>query len=118
MSDLIQQGLWLSVVGFGLLFVFMGLIMLMMILLERVTRHSAQPEVQGGSPTPEGDVEERGENEEIAAAIAVAIAHLRAQERGRSNLGSTLETGHGHWWITGRTQQNPSTPARILRREG
>ena len=117
MSDLIQQGLWLSVVGFGLLFVFMGLIMLMMILLERLTRHSTRPEQQDGTAIQDGSVAGPGENEEVAAAIAVAIAHLRAQGGSRSNLGATLESGYGHWWLTGRTRQTPSRPARPLRRE-
>lgn len=117
MSDLIQQGLWISVVGFGLLFVFMGLITLMMIILERLTRSGTQPSRQDGTTIQNGGVVGPGKSEEVAAAIAVAIAHLRAQERDWSNLGSTLETGHSHWWLTGRTRQNPSSPGRTLRRE-
>lgn len=117
MSNLIQQGLWISVVGFGLLFVFMGLITLMMILLERLTRHSTQPSRQDRTTIQAGSVAKSGENEEIAAAIAVAIAHFRAQDSSRSNLGSTLESGHRHWWLTGRTRQNPSRPGRTLKWE-
>ena len=117
MPDLIQQGLWLGGIGFGLLFIFMGLITLMMIFLERLTRYSARSEAQDGPTAPQTD-DRRPENEEITAAIAVAIAHLQAQDRRPDSLGAGLESGYGHWWLMGRTRQISSTVVRALRRGG
>jgi hypothetical protein len=52
------------------------------------------------------------EAEEIAAAIAVALAHFHSLEICRGDLGVRLEAGRGAWWRAGRTQQSSLTPVK------
>ena len=75
MSDVLEQGLWISVIGMSILFIAMGLLFALMMLLERLTRGRAQAAIQEEAP-PNRDTTalERAKHDEIAAAIAVAIA--------------------------------------------
>ena len=108
MSDLLEQGLWISVIGLSILFIAMGLLFVLMMLLERLTRGRTQPVIQKEAPLNRDTTAlEQAKKDEIAAAIAVAVAYLRAQDRGKSSLGSTLEAGPGQWWLLGRVQQAP-----------
>ncbi len=109
MSDLIWQGLMISVMGMGTTFAALGLLILTMILLDRFSRLGAQPPVHDEAapdkkplvspPAPDT------EDEEIAAAIAVALTYLRAADTYHGHLGVTLEAGRGPWWAMGQTQQ-------------
>ena len=51
-------------------------------------------------------------DEEIVAAIAVAIAQVRTLELCEVGLGSTLEGAPSRWWHTGRAQQSPANALR------
>lgn len=105
----IMQGVILLVVGMVVLFAAMALLILAMVLLERLfrTRHLVSDE-QGPEETEPVSGPARGtEDEEVVAAIAVALAHLRSLEIYQSGLGTALEAGHGPWWTMGRTQQYP-----------
>ena len=108
MSDVLVQGLWISIIGMIILFMAMGLLCVLMILLDRLTRgraHAASQEE--AAVTTDTAAPEPVKTDEIAAAIAVSIAYLRSQDRGKSSLGSTLDTGVGPWWRPGRVQQAP-----------
>ena len=104
----IMQGIILFVVGMAVLFAAMSLVILAIILLRRLF-----PPLQ---PVPVEQKPEAGEtveapvrvskDEEIVAAIAVALAHLRSLERGQASLGTALEAGRGPWWTEGRIQQH------------
>lgn len=125
MSDLMWQGLTISVMGMALTFTAMGLLILTMHLLDRfspgrqppiATKVTADKKLVTSATA--GDTEE-----EIAAAIAVAVTCLReidearAAEAYQADLGVRLEAGHGRWWMAGRTQQRSvSTPRTIRRR--
>ena len=106
MSDLLWQGLMISLIGIGLTFAALGLLVLVMMILERLTRETVSPTAdleedrlirEVVQPDSEADTEE-----EIAVAIAVAVAHFQAADIGRSSLGATLLNGPGAW----RTRSN------------
>ncbi len=87
--------------GLSLTFAALGLLILAMILLERISRSGTRRLIPD-----ERDLEETSvvstlardtEDEEIVAAIAVALAHLRSLDMGRSGLGEALEAGPGPW---------------------
>ena len=103
----IMQGIILFVVGMAVLFAAMLLLILAVILLRRLFP-PLQPVPVEQKPeareTVEGAV--RVSEEEIVAAIAVALAHLRSLEMGQAGLGTALEAGRGPWWTEGRIQQH------------
>ena len=95
----IWQGLSLSVLGLGLTFAALGLLILAMFLLERIFRtrrlipEERSPEEMLVSNSLARDMQE----EETVVAIAVALAHLRSLDMSRSGLGEALEAGPGPW---------------------
>jgi Na+-transporting methylmalonyl-CoA/oxaloacetate decarboxylase gamma subunit len=92
-----------------LLFAAMGLLILAMFLLERLfrTRKLVPDEQELGERETVGRHERDTADEEVAAAIALALAHLRSLEISRSGLGTALEAGRGSWWALGHIQQRP-----------
>lgn len=103
----VLQGLNLSVIAIGLTFAALGLLILAMILLERIFRtRRLLPDERETEETPVvGTLSRDTEEEEIAAAIVVALAHLRSLDLGRSGLGTALEAGPGPWWTMGGVQR-------------
>ncbi len=105
MSDLLWQGLIISIMGMTLTFVALGLLILAMTLLVRFSPNEAQlpllaetePDKNLAVSIPTQDSEA-----EISAAIAVALLYLRSTD---GDLGATLETGRGAWWVAGRARQ-------------
>jgi len=95
----IEQGLRLSVLGIGLTFAALGLLILAMFTLERIFRTrrlipgERVPEMTPVASSLAWDMEE----EETVAAIAVALAYLRSLDMSRSELGEALEAGPGPW---------------------
>jgi Na+-transporting methylmalonyl-CoA/oxaloacetate decarboxylase gamma subunit len=102
-----MQGLSLSGMGLGLTFAALGLLILAMILLEYIFRtRRLVPDEREMEETPVVSTLARDmEEEEVAAAIAVALAHLRLLDLHRSGLGTALEAGHGAWWTMGRIRR-------------
>ena len=98
MND-IWQGLSLSVLGMGLTFAALGLLILAMFLLERIfrTRRLIPEERSPEEPPPASTSARDMREEEVVAAIAIALAHLRSLDMSRSGLGESLEEGHGPW---------------------
>jgi sodium pump decarboxylase gamma subunit len=107
LSELIRQGLWLSIVGLGLTFAALGVLIGAMTLLERIFRtRPLVPAERGIKETPVvSSLTRDTEDEEIVAAIAIALAHLRSLEISRTALGTALEEGRGSWWRTGQAQR-------------
>ncbi len=105
----VVQGIVLFVVGMAFLFAAMGVIILAMIVLERLFRtRKLVPEEQGPGEKEAVSRHERDTaDEEVVAAIALALAHLRSLDIARSGLGSALEAGHGSWWTMGQIRQRP-----------
>ena len=109
MSNLIWQGLMISVMGIGLTFATLGLLILITILLKRFTRDDVQLPMDGEPGLDKmsgGNVPTRDIEEEIVVAIAVALAHLRSTDVSYGDLGATLQAKPGPWWTAGRTQQH------------
>jgi sodium pump decarboxylase gamma subunit len=104
-------GFTLLVVGMTVLFLAMGLLILVMIALDRLFRtRKLVPDEQ--EPTQTETVSRHARNtadEQVVAAIALALAHLRSLEISQSGLGTALEDGHGSWWTMGQAQQRPTT---------
>lgn len=108
MSEL-TQGLIVTIFGLGLLFAALSLIVLLMMLLTRffpAPKRSARAE-----PASATSLTTTAE-EEIAAAIAVALTYWRSQDSGQNDLGSTLKAGRGPWWLRGQAQQFSSIARR------
>jgi sodium pump decarboxylase gamma subunit len=95
----IWQGLSLSVLGISLTFAALGLLILAMFLLERIFRtRRLIPEERSPEEMPVASSLARDmREEETVVAIAVALAHLRSLDMGRSGLGEALEAGRGPW---------------------
>ena len=106
--DQMVAGLTVSVLGITVTFVAMGLIALLIVLLQRYT--SAPPgatrEAEAETVLPLIPSTQAAETEEIVAAVAVALAHLRTLESAQSELGSGLMNGPGTWWAMGQIQQH------------
>ena len=101
MESTFLQGLWITAMGMGLVFLALGLLVLAMMALERLF----QPRTEKAMVT--GGAEEPSTEEEIAA-IAVALASLLAKKEARvedRQLGSALGDGPGSWSVVGRGQQ-------------
>jgi sodium pump decarboxylase gamma subunit len=111
----ILQGVILLVIGMGVLFAAMALLILAMVLLERLFR-TRQLVSDEGEPKETSLVVSTlardAEDEEIVAAIAVALAYLRSLEISQSGLGTALEAGHSSWWTMGQMQQRPVNTLR------
>ena len=102
MESTFLQGLWITVVGMGLVFLALSLLVLAMIALERLF----QPRAEKAMVT--GVTEEPSMEEEEIAAIAVALASLLVKKEARvedRQLGSALGDGPGSWSVVGRGQQ-------------
>lgn len=110
MTDLLLQGLTLSVLGLGLTFAALGLFILLIIGLQRAFAVGSAP-APAPAPAPLNTSARDSEAEEIAAAICIALSHLRALEICESGLGDALTDGRGPWW-----QPAADAPAASLRR--
>ena len=104
-------GINLLVVGMTVLFLAMGLLILVMILLDRLFRtRKLVPDEQEPAETETVSRHARDTaDEQVVAAIALALAHLRSLEISRSGLGTALEDGPGSWWTLGQAQQRPTS---------
>ena len=102
MDSTFLQGLWITVVGMGLVFLALGILILAMMVLERLFRPRAKEAM-----ATEAAEEPSTEEEEIVA-IAVALASLLTKKEapvGNRQLGSALKDGPGSWSVVGRGQQ-------------
>ncbi len=106
--DQIVAGLTLSVLGMTVTFVAMGMVVLLMVLLQRYTTAppGATRQAEAETVLPLIPSTQAAETEEIVAAVAVALAHLRTLESAQSELGSGLMNGPGTWWAVGQIQQH------------
>jgi len=107
------QGLWITVVGMGLVFVALGILVLAMMALERLFRPRAKGAMATGAASPlvvdlQSATEEPSTEEGEIAAIAVALASLLTRKEtrvGDRQLGSALGDGPGSWSVVGQGQQ-------------
>ena len=99
MSPLLTQGLVISALGLGLTFAALGVFIVVILGLQRAfAPRPSQPAPAAPPPAaPSADARDT-EGEEIAAAIVIALSHLRSQELCESGLGEALTAGRGPWW--------------------
>jgi sodium pump decarboxylase gamma subunit len=96
------HGLWITVVGMGLVFLALGILVLAMMALDRLFRPRTEEAMARGA------AEEPPTEEDEIAAIAVALASLLTKKEapvGNRQLGSDLKDGPGSWSVVGRGQQ-------------
>jgi Na+-transporting methylmalonyl-CoA/oxaloacetate decarboxylase gamma subunit len=109
--DLLQQGLQLSLVGIAVTFSALGLLILIIVLLQRF--FNEPPASAGGArQNKAGETDVMGydaspPDAEIAAAIAIAIEHFSGLQAESAGLGTALAHGPGPWW---HRQQLPNPP--------
>ncbi len=109
MSEL-MQGLNISIWGLGLTFLSIGLLVLLIIGMDKLfpAKPEAEEAPEEAGPAIEMTVEE--DESEVAAAILVALQKLQQESAaGYEGLGAELQSGHGAWWSVRRY---PQTPAR------
>ena len=102
MDSTFLQGLWIAVVGMGLVFLALGILVLAMMALERLFRPRAEGAMARGA------AEEPSTEEEEIAALAAALASLLTRKEAPVvdlQLGSALGDGPGSWSVVGRGQQ-------------
>jgi Na+-transporting methylmalonyl-CoA/oxaloacetate decarboxylase gamma subunit len=94
--SLIEQGLIISVLGLTLTFLALGLLILIIVVLQRLfSAPTSAPAVESTVFTNKA-IES---DDELAAAVAAAVLLMRASaRRGASRLGHGLEIGPGRWW--------------------
>jgi sodium pump decarboxylase gamma subunit len=107
----ILQGIVLLVVGMAFLFVAMGVLILAMVILDRLfrTRKLVPEEKEPGERGAVSRHERDMADEEVVAAVALALAHLRSLDISQSGLGTALEAGRGPWWTMGQIRQRPAS---------
>ncbi len=112
------EGLGLSLMGITVTFVALGLLVLVMVVLEHLFRdRSFMPKEEELEDRAIGSILARDTSEEeVVAAIAVALAHLHSLDLSRSGLGTTLESGPGSWWVMGKIQQRSVDSSRTRHR--
>ena len=115
MTDVLWQGLTISLIGISLTFLALGLLVLVMVLLERFTRQRVKPSVSEGMAPEDEMVTRDGVDEEIVAVITAALTHLRTKTIYPADLGATLEAGPGAWWTMGRSQVQSVNIPRTVR---
>jgi sodium pump decarboxylase gamma subunit len=118
MSNL-MQGLSIMVMGLGITFLALGIFIGVILLLERFfppksDAEETQEKVE--ERTTYSSMDRDTTEEEIVAAISIALAHLYSQELCRNDLGISLESGRGPWWTTGRSGQVPLDSLSSIRR--
>lgn len=95
------------VMGLGLTFIALGLFIGLIVLLERLFPPKPKAATEAfETQSVVSQMERDTADEEIAAAIAIALAHVYSHELCRSDLGVDLEKGHGPWWVGGRLDQS------------
>jgi len=94
------QGIYITVVGMGLVFLSLALLLLAMIALERFFRPG---ETRAVAPAEETLSAERRRVAAIAAAIAAAMAEEEGVQVEEEGLGAGLREKASPWALLGRT---------------
>lgn len=84
-SELLQQGLNLMLLGMGSVFIFLGLLILMMTLVARVASKWPEPAEREGASRPSArpaSAAAEESDDEVIAVISAAVARYRAGHAG------------------------------------
>ena len=115
----VMQGLSISVMGLALTFAALALFILCMVALQRLFRPKSPASADHTPHTAPvaGRPAQNMEDQQIAAAIAIALSRLRSLEICRSGLGDTLEAGRGRWWTQGQLLARTVHARRVERKD-
>ena len=104
----IYQGIYLSLVGILITFGSLGLLIVVIVLLDKVFNRSPKDEMLAPGETKEA--ENLSPVQDIdrmkAAGIAVAVAVLMSKGQKGSRLGKALEAPPGRWWGDDRIKES------------
>lgn len=92
------EGLRITVLGMGLVFFVLILLMFAMLILERLFRQRESQDETSPTPSPPG---EGKDDEAIVAAVGAAIAQLLEEER-QQGKGGTAGRALSPWRMAGR----------------
>lgn len=97
------------IMGLGITFTALGLFVGLILLLEYLfpPKPKTKKEEAFQTRSAVSQMDRDTTDEEIAAAIAIALAHLYSYELCRSDLGVDLEKERSPWWVGGRLEQIP-----------
>ena len=98
-------------ITFGALAIFIGVMVLLQRLFPAETQDAEEPEVPERQTV--SSLARDTSEEEIAAAITLALAHLYSHEFHPDDLGNTLRAGCGPWWTAGQLEQHALTRGSI-----
>lgn len=106
------QGFAIMIMGLSITFTALALFIGIILLLERIfppksEAEEIEEELEAEVRPVVSQMERDSTDEEIAAAIFIALAHLYNDELCRSKLGDALTDGRGAWWVGGRLEQLP-----------
>jgi len=113
--DNLTQGLYISVVGMGILFVALGLLSLVIRLVDALFRpkSAATQEINlNQGQAPEGETKQ---SQKLAVAAAVAVSLLLSGDSQDPNLGQTLEDAPGNYRHARGLIGNPVVVKKDLR---
>jgi Na+-transporting methylmalonyl-CoA/oxaloacetate decarboxylase gamma subunit len=100
-SETVLQGLSITVVGMGLVFAALGILLVVMVVLERAFRpRPARVQAPQGA-----EVQEAEEDLALIAVVGLALAQAAARERVAVEVPEWAEVETGPWAAAGRRRQ-------------
>jgi sodium pump decarboxylase gamma subunit len=109
----VSQGLAIMLMGLGITFTALGIFIGVMLVLQKLfpaeVEGAEEPEEPAEQDKTVSAMVRDTSEDEIAAAITLALAHLYAREAYPDNLGKSLEAGSGPWWTAGQFERHALT---------
>ncbi|MGA9531959.1 MAG: OadG family transporter subunit [Anaerolineales bacterium] len=117
--NLYAQGLTLSLMGMLVTFASLGLLILIIVLLQRMFGGAQPAAAPSTRPEPAANhvlpINENADDAQLAAAIAVAMA-LQSDQHRSGELGAALTEGRGRWWSLHDVNRSSQLPRQSNRR--
>lgn len=114
MRDALVQGLQITVVGMGLVFLLLGLLQGLLVLMVKTDRPAPEPEPEPVAAAGEDEDEDEDEalDPALLAAVMLAVRQHRIAVRRQATPAMRANylpgTLHSRWVVAGRTRQNRS----------
>jgi sodium pump decarboxylase gamma subunit len=96
----ISQGLSVSLAGMVIIFLVSGLFILVMVVLQKIFPSKAEVETSEEAVVEENPIAVAQSDDEVVAVIMAALNYARSTSQ--SQLGATLQSGRGAWWVSNR----------------
>lgn len=111
MRDALLQGLQVTVVGLGLVFLLLGLLQGLLVLMVKTDTPAPEPEPEPAAAAAEEDDDEALDPALLAAVMLAVRQHriaVRRQATPAMRANYLPGTLHSRWVVSGRTRQNRS----------